>query len=319
MKSVVLSMMLAPLAIWASTDWMPGKVGVFAHYLPTKSTFNCVNDFDVPRLVKRLKELPAEYLLLTLGQNSGYFCAPNAAYELRAGYAAGSHCATRDIPAEIIAALKGTDIRFGLYLPCQPPNQDLNAALKFGLAVEGVEDGNDRRITDVCADRWSEVIGEWAQRYGAGVSLWWFDGAYSWCGFSDGVLAKYKAVCHAGNPDVAVAFNAGVRYEGDDLQSDYWAGEENEPLSVVPHSDRWHKSGVQWHVLTFMGIQWCWPDCRFRDAQLKDWIFQSTSRGGACTLEMKIDIRDGQLDRGQSEQFARVHPRAQQKSKEKGR
>lgn len=305
---IVSCMMFLALSARAGGDWMPGKVGVFAHYLPARTTFHCVNDFDVPGLVKRLKEIRADYFILTLGQNSGYYCAPNAAYEKTAGYEPATHCSRRDIPAEIIAGLKGSGIRFGLYLPCQPANRDRNAAVKFGLPEEGVDDGDDRLITPTCAARWADVIREWAVRYGEGVSLWWFDGGYEKCGFCDAMARQYKAACRVGNPDVQVAFNGGVRMMALESQSDYWAGEENEPLSIVPHTDRWYRPGLQWQVLTPMGYTWCWPDCRFRDAQLKDWLYQSTSRGGMCTLEMRIDIETGHLDRGQSEQFARVRP-----------
>lgn len=290
----------------AASDWMPGKVGAFAHYLPGPSTFKYVDDFDVTGLVARLKAMKADYFLLTLGQNTGYYCAPNATYEKTAGYAPGTRCAKRDIPAEIVAALKGTGIRFGLYLPCQPANRDVNAAVKFGLAETGVNGGDDRYISSACAERWAAVIREWAERYGEGVSFWWFDGAYASCGFNDGIAAKYKSACRAGNPNVQVAFNGGVRKLAPETQGDYWAGEENEPLSVVPHTGRWHRPGVQWHVMTPLGFTWMWPDCRFRDAQLKDWLYQCTSRGGMCTLEMKIDVKTGRLDRGQSEQFARM-------------
>ena len=312
MKKFAVAMMgiaaagIAAGAVVASDDWMPGRVGVFAHYLPEESTFRYTENFDVAGLVSQLRAMKADYFLLTLGQNSGWYCAPNATYEGLAGYGTGERCSRRDIPAEIIAALKGTGIRFGLYLPCQPANRDTRAAVRFGLAEKGVNGGNDRYLTAEAAERWAAVIREWAVRYGEGVSLWWFDGAYGWCGFNDEIAKLYKAACRAGNPAVPVAFNGGVRNLAPESQSDFWAGEENEPLSVVPHEGRWHRPGVQWHVVTPMGFTWMWPDCRFRDATFRDWIHQCTSRGGMCTLEMKIDIKTGILDRGQSEQFARI-------------
>ncbi len=287
-------------------DWMAGKVGVFSHYLPDRHCFERNAQFDVKGLVGQLKAMKADYFIITLAQNNTYYCSPNATYETIGKVPRFSRCSKRDIPAEIIAALKGTGIRFGLYLPCQPSRGDKTVVENFGLTMDDAGAG-DHRITAQSAANWAKVIGEWSRRYGEDVSLWWFDGAYPWLGMNDAIAAQYKAACRAGNPNVQVSFNAGVRGFGSERQSDYWAGEENEPLSVVP-SCRWRRENQQWHVLTYMGFTWGNRECRFRDEALKDWLQQVVCRGGMATLDIQIDWVTGRLNRAQAEQFARVRP-----------
>jgi hypothetical protein len=61
-----------------------------------------------------------------------------------------------------------------LYLPCQTPNEDARAQKAFGLP----QGAQDQPIDLAFAEKWSEVIQEWADRYGEKVSGWWFDGGW---------------------------------------------------------------------------------------------------------------------------------------------
>ncbi|MGA2865286.1 MAG: hypothetical protein ABSF95_12490 [Verrucomicrobiota bacterium] len=119
-----------------NTDWFSqAKYGVFVHFLPSgKAGLKQVEQFDVKALAGQLEEMGPGYLVLTLGQNSGYFNSPNAAYEKRTGYAPGERCATRDLPLNLCQALQPKGIRLMLYLPCQTPNEDARAQTAFGLA-----------------------------------------------------------------------------------------------------------------------------------------------------------------------------------------
>ena len=292
--------------VTSGNSWMAGKVGVFAHYLPDRHCFEHNASFDVKGLVGQLREMRADYFIITLAQNNTYYCSPNEAYETIGKVPRHSRCSKRDIPAEIIAELKGTGVRFGLYLPCQPSRGDKMVVENFGLTMEDAGAG-DHRITAQSATNWAKVIEEWSRRYGEDVSLWWFDGAYPRLGMNDAIAAQYKAACRVGNPNVQVTFNAGVRGFGSERRSDYWAGEENEPLSVVP-SCRWRRENQQWHVLTYMGFTWGNRECRFRDDALRDWLQQVVCRGGMVTLDIQINYLTGRLDRAQVEQFSRVKP-----------
>ena len=231
-----------------NTDWFSQtKYGVFVHFLPSGDAgLKQVEQFDANALSRQLEEMGAGYLVLTLGQKSGYFNSPNAAYEKRTGYAPGERCATRDLPLDLYQALQPKGIRLMLYLPCQTPNADARAQQAFGLA----QGAKDQPIDLVFAEKWSEVIQEWADRYGDKVSGWWFDGGYAHIQFNEAIAARYAAAVKHGNPKAIVTFNPGVRVIRWTKAEDYTAGELNEPLQVIP-TGRWLE-GSQWHALTYL-------------------------------------------------------------------
>jgi len=265
-----------------STDWMKAaRYGVFIHFLPSDSrTFALVDDFDVNFLADQLDSLGAGYLVITLGQNSGYFNAPNAAYDRITGYRAGERCAARDLPMDLYKALKPKGIRLMLYLPSQAPNQDSRPQEAFGLAV-GPE---DQPINADFARKWAEVIQEWSERYGPRVSGWWFDGGYDHVGFNEEIAEIYSRAAKAGNPKSIVTFNPGVSLIRHTQAEDYTAGELNEPFQYVPTS-RWVE-GSQWQGLTFIGSHWSARDSRFPAGQWVDWVRKVVAGGGAVTLDM---------------------------------
>ncbi len=267
----------------AATDWMPeAKVGAFMHFLPGASNFAQVEAFDVRAVAKQLADSGVGYFVFTLGQNSGYMNAPNAAYDARAGFKAGERCATRDLPAELAAALKPHGIRFMLYLPCQTPNRDLQAIKAFGAPEAPLN--KDRKIDLAFAEKWAQVIREWSDRYGESVSGWWFDGGYQWVGMNDAIAKLYADAAKHGNPKSVVTFNPGVSLKRWTAAEDYTAGELNEPFAHACEG-RW-LDGSQWHVLTFLGKTWGKRDTRYTDAQWCAWVGAVTAKGGCVTLDL---------------------------------
>jgi len=292
-----------------AADWMAGKTGVFAHYLYSgaKAHAQAAERFDVKGLVAQLVDMKADWFCLTLGQNSGWYCAPNATLERLAGYKPGARCLARDIPAEIIAALKPHGIRFMLYLPCQTANADAQAAAAFGFPPNPNGRG-DRRINAAAADRWAAVIEEWSRRYGAGVAGWWFDGAYRWIRFDDDIASRYAAACKRGNPNAVVAFNEGVvsplrRWTE---AGDYLAGEINKPFEEAPTCENRFTGDRPWQVLTFCGATWGRPDLRYTDEQWIAWMRPVLAAGGAVTMDMHIDRPTGLFEPAQVAQMKRV-------------
>lgn len=290
--------------------WISGKIGVFCHFLPDKATYPLLDEFDVQGLFSDLRSIKPDYFMITLGQNYGYYCAPNSVLEEIAGYKPNERCSKRDIPGEIIAALKGTGIRFGLYLPSQPATQDSQMEENFGFPqdVDSRGGATDRKFTAKGSDNWAKAIEYWSRHYGKDVEIWWFDGGYSWLNFSDEHAAKYKNAVRAGNPGALVSFNAGIGYASTEKLSDFWAGEESDCLSKLPQDGGVNAVGVQWQVLTFMGSTWGDPCCRFQDVAWRKWLAEATRLGGAVTLDMHIDCPSGRITRAQLEQFARVRP-----------
>src|ERR1035438_7932060 len=119
------------------TDWLKeAKWGVFMHYmgdtvlkgdeLTIENWNKAVDSFDVKGLADQLASAGAGYFVLTLGQNSGYYCAPNAAYDRLTGIAP-SKCAKRDLVADLSEALRVRRIRLMVYLPAGAPDRDKEA------------------------------------------------------------------------------------------------------------------------------------------------------------------------------------------------
>ena len=114
--------------------------GLFRRVLPGNAAqFELRERFDTDALARQVEAAGAPFLVLTLGQNSGYFIAPNAAYDRLVNWPAGERCARRDLPLDLYRVLEPKGIRLMLYLPCQPPNRDPRAQRAFGLP-EGPKD-----------------------------------------------------------------------------------------------------------------------------------------------------------------------------------
>lgn len=277
-----LSATAADLAAPHPTDWMhDAKLGAFMHFWPNRSNeMALVDAFDVPAVAKQLKEMGAGYFVLTLGQNAGFYNAPNATFDRCLGVAAGERCSSRDLPLDLHRALEPLGIRLMLYLPCQVPNRDPRAQRAFGLP----EGPKDQPLDETFARKWAEVIHEWSARYGDKVSGWWFDGGYRHIQFNEAIATIYADAVKRGNPRAIVTFNPGVRLIRYTKAEDYTAGELNEPWKTIPASRR--VDGSQWHALTYLGSTWGRRDTRRPDADWIAWIRAATEKGGVVTLDM---------------------------------
>ncbi len=265
-----------------NTDWFrDAQYGIFMHFLPADAKgLALVEQFDVAALARQLETAGAKYFVITLGQNSGFYNSPNAAYNRYTGFAEGERCAKRDLPLAIYRALRPKGIKLMLYLPCQVPNQDARAQKTFGLP----EGKADQPIDLQFAKKWAEVIQEWSSRYGEKVAGWWFDGGYQHIHFNEAIARVYAEAVKRGNPKAIVTFNPGVRVIHYTSAEDFTAGELDEPFSNIPAS-RWLE-GSQWHALTFMGSQWGRRNTRYTDDQWAAWVKAVTAKGGVVTLDM---------------------------------
>ena len=312
-----------------ATDWMPGAVGSFMHWWPEEATTNKWSEFDVQTLKEQLVDAGVDFFVLTLGQNSNYYNAPNDVYEELAGYPKGSRCSPRDIPGEIIAALKGTGIRFGLYSPCQPSFRDAQAEARFGFARrEGPDADYDWRATDEGVRNWCKVVRAWSDRYPGEIAFWWFDGAYRFLGYADRHGEEMRAAVRSSNPQAVVTFNDGdtdwgnydawnARCREDPHYSENhpfrtWplgsdgktplvqriglkacdcnAGETEEPMRFLPDGRWFHDR--QYFMLSYLGQWWQRTPCRYPDELWIPWLRDYRARGGCICLDMAPeDIR----------------------------
>lgn len=278
------------------TDWFrDARWGVFTHYLtgPEMSSqeWNArVNAVDVTALAAQLEEIGTKYYFITLGQNSGHYCSPNATYDAYVGIQP-SKCSQRDLVADIYDAVQPKGIKLLVYLPAGAPNQD-------PIAVERLEWQNGPHRNWAFQARWEYVIREWSLRWGDKVCGWWFDGCY-WPNemyrFPEPPnFASFAAAARAGNPDSIVAFNPGVlnpiisvsEYE------DYTAGEINEPGEVMCPG-RWVDE-AQFHMLSYLGPWWAAGPPRFTTDQIVGWTRAIIEKEGVVTWDVPIEA-DGHI------------------------
>ncbi|MCC7495856.1 MAG: exo-alpha-sialidase [Fimbriimonadaceae bacterium] len=276
------ALLLAPAAEVHPADWMrDGRLGAFMHFWPGRpQDLGVVDAFDVAAMARQCQEMGAAWLVLTLGQNSPCYNAPNAVYDRYLGVAPGERCARRDLPLALYEALHPLGIRLLLYLPCQVPNRDPAAQRAFGLP----EGPKDQPIDEAFAHKWAEVIAEWAVRYGDKVAGWWFDGGYQHIHFNDAIAAIYAAAVRRGNPQALVTFNPGIKLVRATQAENYTAGELNEPFGTRPTGR--FVDGSQWHALTYLGSNWGRRDTRYPVERWVAWVQAATAQGGAVTLDL---------------------------------
>jgi len=287
----------------ASTDWFKdARWGAFAHYLTTKETTadewnRQVESFYVNGLSQQLESAGARYYFITIGQNSGHFCAPNSAYDEYVGIRP-SKCSGRDLVSDIYDVLHPRGIRLMVYLPGGAPGDDLVAAERLGWRW-GFKGGSHLTWgTEPTGERlsefqlkWEAIIREWSLRWGKKVSGWWVDGCY----FADAMyrhpdppnFRSFSAALKAGNPDSIVAFNPGVTTPVISMTEyeDYTAGEISDAFPVCP--GRW-VDGAQYHVLSYLGSSWSAGPPRFADAFVVGYTMDVNAKGGVVTWDMPV-------------------------------
>jgi len=306
----------------ANTDWFQhAGWGVFTHYLapadmPAEVWQAQVDAFDVHALAEQLTSVGASYFFITIGQNSGHYCAPNAAYDEIVGRVP-SRLSRRDLVADLADALAARGIRLLVYLPSGAPSMDDVAMEKldwrWGFANPWPSWGGAETGERLAAfqGRWEAVIREWSLRWGRKVWGWWFDGCY----FADAMyrhpdapnFASFAAAVKSGNPDALVAFNPGVKVPVicHSEHEDYTAGEISDAFPVCsPCPGRW-LDGAQVHVLSYLGENWCRGLPRFPDAFVVGYTRHVRERGGVITWDVPI-TPEGQIPQPFIEQLAHL-------------
>jgi len=318
MSLAAVTLSLTPVLGAERTDWFhEARWGVMTHYLgaPPSSSGGAeltaemwnrqVDAFDAEGLANQLASTGAKYLLFTIGQNSGHYCAPNATYDKLVGITP-SKCSRRDLVADLGEELKKRDIRLLVYLPSGAPAADVEARKKLGWRwghaggwqLPGEPVGG--RLVEF-QRKWEAVIREWSLRWKNDVSGWWIDGCY----FADEMyrfddepnFASFAAALRAGNPEAIVAFNPGVRVPVvvHTKHEDYTAGEVNLdrlPEAAATCPGRWlERDGakVQYHILTFLGESWCRGERpQWGDDKIIGLTRQVVEKGGVVTYDVPI-------------------------------
>jgi len=264
----------------ANTDWFrDARWGVFMHCLgePEESAAQWnrrIDGFDVETLAGQLREIGAGYFFITIGQNSGHYCAPNETYDSIVGIEP-SKCSRRDLVSDLFDALNPLGIPLMVYLPAGAPDRDPVAMEKLawengsqpdyarprhGLDEKGKPWGSANAPNIEFQLKWEGVIREWSLRWSRKVRGWWFDGCY----FANAMYRRpeppnfesFAAAAKAGNPDSLVAFNPGALTPVISMteHEDYTAGELIGTLAIPCPGRR--VDGAQYHVLSSLTGSW---------------------------------------------------------------
>lgn len=279
--------------------------GVMTHYLAdwqarvnhltmTIQQWNkMVDGFDVEKMADQLQAVGAHYYQISIGQNSGYYLAPNGTYDRLTGIQA-SKCSRRDLVADLYEPLHKRGIRLMVYLPSGAPGQDKAADAALGWR-NGPYPNKEFQI------KWEQVIREWSLRWGRKVDGWWFDGCY----WPDTMyrspdppnFASFAAAARAGNPDAAVAFNPGVVYRILSITpyEDFTAGEIDKPeLVMIRRAADGRIDGTEIQMLSYLGQTWGMGDPRFTTEQVIAFTRKIRAAGGAVTWDVPVAI-DGTI------------------------
>jgi hypothetical protein len=288
--------------------------GVMTHYLADwQSKINnidisvdawnkMVDGFDVAGMAQRLDSVGAGHYQISIGQNSGYYASPNAAYDQITGIQP-SKCSKRDLIADLYDQLSKHDIKLMAYLPSGAPAQDKPAMAALEWLNGPYENKNFQR-------KWEMIIAEWSKRWGPKVVGWWFDGCY----FPNAMyrsaeapnFASFAAATRAGNPDSSVAFNPGVVYRVLSVSpdEDYICGEIDKPDLVSARRTTDGKvDGIQIHMLSFLGEKWGGGAPRFTTDQVVAYTKKLRDLGGSVTWDVPVQL-DGTITQPFLDQLA---------------
>ena len=288
-------------------DWMrEARWGVITHYLadwvfrddaPTPAKWNsAVDAFDTEGLSRQLESARVPYLFLTLGQGSGYYLAPNAAYDEITGIRP-SRLSRRDLVADLHANLHPRGIRLLVYATCGPAGKDAEASAAFDNFVYGPQ------RNPAAMQKWERVIREWSTRWGKKVEGWWFDGCH-WPNlrFRSPQAPGFEslaAAARAGNPAAVVAFNAGLTHPIVSVTpyEDYTAGVINAPGALLETNLRAQDGktdGTQLHMMSHLGKTWGQGPPRESAETIVDWTRRFGEAGGVVTWDVPVN-RDGRI------------------------
>lgn len=282
-----------------NTDWFrDAGFGIMVHYLSSnivqdkgsKEWNDAVDSFDTDAFALKASEAGAGFVMFTLGQNSGYYCSPNASFDSIVGTRPGDLCSQRDLPMDLIKSLKKYNIPVILYLPSNPPISNKLVSEKFRYSY-----GKDSATSQYNQPILENMIREWSLRYGTDVKGWWFDGLYSWNNIKStriDMSLKHNISTHtlaakAGNKNSIVTYNYGFgKIQVNTPYCDYSSGEKM-TIDEFPAS-RWVEPGVQWFLFTYLGEKWGGHGSQFKTEDLVEKAKQIVQNEGVLCLEVVV-------------------------------
>jgi len=272
-----------------STDWLHDAgwgvcLHLCFHAAPEMSAGDwnrLVDGFDVTGLAGQLAGAAVPYVLLTIGQGSGHYCAPNELYDRYAGIRP-SKCSRRNLVNDLSGALAVHGASLMVYAPADGSWADHEARRGLGLTKHW-NDGKPYQRSEYRLPefqrRWEDICRFWSLSFGRKVRGWIIDGAYRrkirYPDDEPPNLRTYAEALRAGNPEAIISFNSGanalqVAYSP---YEDFISGELIGNLPTVeagfyrhfcqPTMPEAHYGpiqrfvdGEQYHLWNFLGCEW---------------------------------------------------------------
>lgn len=321
-------------------EWMAeGTYGVMTHYLiappgatseEKTSAFNkTVEAFDADFFMKQFEDSRADWLIFTIGQNTGYYCSPNAFLD----GAAPGHTSKRNLILELAQRVHKLGKRFIAYLPAEVAGQ----ADEIKTAFDWNEADQSAFLRNYLA-----FVRDYSKALGQFCDGWWFDGCYDPIHKGQWNWQDWCDAARAGNPNAAIAFNDGSFCVGREKPvsplQDYHAGEVHmledskirfdfmspakdvyrnekgflrvrgkEPVFYMPKAQ--FVDGVQWHALVPIDSSFMAPvipDQHYEDAALLKFLRDCRNVRGAVTLNVPIDTSVGHIPAATADQLKRL-------------
>jgi hypothetical protein len=275
-----------------------------------------VDGFDVAALAGQFGRIGVPYVLITIGQGSGHYCAPNEVYDRYAGVRP-SKCSRRDLIGDLADALAAQGIALMVYAPADGSWADHEARRGLGLTKHW-SDGKpytwpEYRLPEF-QRRWEEICRCWSLGFGTKIKGWVIDGSYHreerYPDDQPPNLRTYAEALRAGNPEAIVSFNSGanalqVAYSP---YEDFMAGElvGNLPVGEAgfyryfcqPTMPEAHYGpiqrfvdGEQYHLWNFLGSEWGKGEPRFPDELVAGYTRYVTAHDAVITWDVPIDPR----------------------------
>jgi hypothetical protein len=251
------------------------KYGLFFHFLAPEEDCspdkwnNMVNAVDAEKFADQVKETGAGYVVLTLGQNQLYSCAPNPVLEKLWELKPDTYIPKRDLPLDIYNALHERGIKFMLYIATDT---------QYGLPSPSSFTKETDRF-----EKWLRVVEYYSNHYGKRCLGWWTDGL-------DGDwTTQYRSRMHDalkhGNSDAIVASSSyGLsEFTHGHCDSDW----ERQQRNRKPYYGRWDPIyKIQWHVLQYLGHYWATTDTAHTTKSIVDYATDVVQGGGVITFDI---------------------------------
>jgi len=255
------------------------KYGLFFHFLAPEEGMNIerwnamVDSVNVEKFADQVKETGAGYVILTIGQDQLYSCAPNPVLEKLWELKPGSFISKRDLPSDLYNALNKRGIKMMLYL-------SMNNQYKLPRPATFVKE-TDR------FENWLKVIEYYSKYYGDRCAGWWIDA------LDEDWTINYRFRVHeslkSGNQN---AITASASYG----LSEYTHGHCEASWDLQqrvrkPYFGRWEpRYGIQWHVLQYLGRDWAKTDTAHSTISIVKYAVDIVRGGGVITFDIGTEV-----------------------------